>query len=63
MAAAVARDCTVITSTYNEPLITAEWALDVFTLARRAGLLTDASSPTGMPPPRSSTSWRRSSTP
>jgi pyruvate formate lyase activating enzyme len=38
--AAVARRCAVVTSTYNEPLITAEWAFDVFTLARRAGLRT-----------------------
>ncbi len=27
-------------STYNEPLITAEWAVEIFTHARRAGLLT-----------------------
>ena len=32
--------CQVITSTYNEPLITAEWAQEVFTLARQAGLRT-----------------------
>lgn len=38
--AGVARGCTVITSTYNEPLITAEWAHDVFVLAREAGLAT-----------------------
>jgi pyruvate formate lyase activating enzyme len=29
-----------IASTYNEPLITAEWAREIFTLARQAGLLT-----------------------
>ncbi len=40
VAAATAHDCTVITSTYNEPLISAEWAFDIFTLAKRAGLLT-----------------------
>ncbi|MFI5165073.1 MAG: AmmeMemoRadiSam system radical SAM enzyme [Thermoanaerobaculales bacterium] len=38
--AAVAHRCAVVTSTYNEPLITAEWAHDVFVSARRAGLLT-----------------------
>jgi pyruvate formate lyase activating enzyme len=32
--------CAVLTSTYNEPLITAEWAHDVFVLARAAGLRT-----------------------
>ncbi len=40
VAAAAARGCEVVTSTYNEPLITAEWAHDVFALARRAGLVT-----------------------
>ncbi len=30
----------VVVSTYNEPLITAEWAVEVFRQARRAGLLT-----------------------
>lgn len=40
VAAALARHCDVITSTYNEPLITAEWAHDVFSLARAAGLVT-----------------------
>ena len=29
-----------VVSTYNEPLITAEWAVDVFRLARKYGLLT-----------------------
>lgn len=29
----------VITSTYNEPLITSEWAVEVFTEAKRAGLV------------------------
>jgi pyruvate formate lyase activating enzyme len=40
VSAAVARHCDVITSTYNEPLITAEWAHDVFVEARAAGLVT-----------------------
>jgi pyruvate formate lyase activating enzyme len=30
----------IITSTYNEPLITAEWALEIFKLAKQAGLIT-----------------------
>jgi pyruvate formate lyase activating enzyme len=30
----------IVTSTYNEPLITAEWAVEVFKEARRAGLVT-----------------------
>jgi pyruvate formate lyase activating enzyme len=30
----------VITSTYNEPLITSEWAIEVFKLAKKAGLAT-----------------------
>jgi pyruvate formate lyase activating enzyme len=30
----------VLVSTYNEPLITAEWAVDIFKEARRAGLMT-----------------------
>jgi len=37
---AVARGAAAIVSTYNEPLITAEWAADVFDAARAAGLLT-----------------------
>ena len=32
--------CPAITSTYNEPLITAEWAHDIFTLAHEAGIRT-----------------------
>ena len=40
VAAAVARRCEIVASTYNEPLITAEWAHDVFAQARRAGLVT-----------------------
>jgi pyruvate formate lyase activating enzyme len=38
--AAVEQRCEVVTSTYNEPLITAEWAHDIFIRAHRAGLLT-----------------------
>jgi pyruvate formate lyase activating enzyme len=30
----------IVTSTYNEPLITSEWAVDIFRHARRAGLKT-----------------------
>jgi pyruvate formate lyase activating enzyme len=30
----------VVTSTYNEPLITSEWAVEIFRLARTAGLMT-----------------------
>ncbi|HMM34793.1 MAG TPA: AmmeMemoRadiSam system radical SAM enzyme [Thermoanaerobaculia bacterium] len=40
VAAALEAGAQVVTSTYNEPLITAEWAAAVFTEARRAGLLT-----------------------
>ncbi len=40
VAAAVEHGCPVITSTYNEPLITAEWAHDVFEVARKSGLAT-----------------------
>src|SRR5204862_305807 len=39
VAAAVARDCPVLVSTYNEPLITAEWAAEVFRKAKAAGLV------------------------
>jgi len=35
---AVARGCPVVVSTYNEPLITGEWAVEVFEAARRRGL-------------------------
>lgn len=37
---AMARGAPVITSTYNEPLITADWAAEVFDLAKEEGLLT-----------------------
>lgn len=30
----------IVTSTYNEPLITSEWAVEVFKIARREGLVT-----------------------
>ena len=40
VAAALEHSCRVVTSTYNEPLITAEWGHDVFVRARAAGLLT-----------------------
>mgnify|MGYP001236444893 CR=1 FL=1 len=36
---AVEHECRVVTSTYNEPLITSEWAIEIFRLARRAGLV------------------------
>jgi pyruvate formate lyase activating enzyme len=37
---ALALGAEVVVSTYNEPLITAEWAAEVFQEARRAGLMT-----------------------
>ncbi len=37
---ALAQGAKVVVSTYNEPLITSEWAVAVFRQARRAGLLT-----------------------
>ncbi|MFZ0797720.1 MAG: AmmeMemoRadiSam system radical SAM enzyme [Terriglobales bacterium] len=37
---ALAQDARVVVSTYNEPLITSEWAVEVFRQARQAGLLT-----------------------
>ena len=37
---AVRAGARVVTSTYNEPLITAEWAVEIFRLARSAGLRT-----------------------
>jgi pyruvate formate lyase activating enzyme len=33
-------NCRTVTSTYNEPLITAEWAVEIFRLARQHKLLT-----------------------
>ena len=38
--AAIMAGADAVVSTYNEPLITAEWAVEVFRLARQAGLLT-----------------------
>jgi pyruvate formate lyase activating enzyme len=38
--AAVRSGCRSVVSTYNEPLITSEWAVEVFKLARQAGLRT-----------------------
>jgi pyruvate formate lyase activating enzyme len=35
---AIEHDCPVVTSTYNEPLITSEWAVAVMRLARERGL-------------------------
>ncbi len=40
VAAALAEGAAMVTSTYNEPLITAEWAGAVFARAHEAGLLT-----------------------
>lgn len=40
VARAKAENALVITSTYNEPLITAEWAAEVFTAGKAAGLTT-----------------------
>lgn len=40
VAAALAAGAAMVTSTYNEPLITSEWSAAVFAEARRAGLLT-----------------------
>jgi pyruvate formate lyase activating enzyme len=37
---ALNRNCRVVTSTYNEPLISSEWAAEVFREARTNGLLT-----------------------
>ncbi len=34
------RDCEILASTYNEPLITSEWAVEIFKEARKAGLVT-----------------------
>ena len=37
---ALARGAQVVTSTYNEPLITSEWAMEIFSIAKKAGLIT-----------------------
>ena len=36
---ALEHDCPVLTSTYNEPLITSEWALEIFKLGQQSGLI------------------------
>jgi pyruvate formate lyase activating enzyme len=38
--AALQNKCQTVTSTYNEPLITSEWAVEIFKEARAKGLLT-----------------------
>ena len=38
--AALRSKAKVVTSTYNEPLITSEWAVEIFKLAKRVGLVT-----------------------
>jgi pyruvate formate lyase activating enzyme len=40
VAAAVQNGARIVASTYNEPLITAEWSVEVFRVARRHGLRT-----------------------
>ncbi|HTX17305.1 MAG TPA: AmmeMemoRadiSam system radical SAM enzyme [Bacteroidota bacterium] len=37
---ALRKGARVVTSTYNEPLITSEWAVEIFSLAKKAGLVT-----------------------
>lgn len=36
---ALRHGCKVLTSTYNEPLITSEWAVEIFKLGKQAGLV------------------------
>ncbi|MBN1688944.1 MAG: AmmeMemoRadiSam system radical SAM enzyme [Candidatus Omnitrophica bacterium] len=36
----IEQKCQVITSTYNEPLITSEWAVEIFKLAKAEGFIT-----------------------
>jgi pyruvate formate lyase activating enzyme len=40
LALAIDRGARIVTSTYNEPLITSEWAVEIFKAARVAGLKT-----------------------
>ncbi|HTK81275.1 MAG TPA: AmmeMemoRadiSam system radical SAM enzyme [Bacteroidota bacterium] len=40
VALAMDRGATIVTSTYNEPLITSEWSVEVFKVAKRYGLVT-----------------------
>jgi pyruvate formate lyase activating enzyme len=37
---ALRKGATLVTSTYNEPLITSEWAVEIFKLAKKVGLVT-----------------------
>ena len=37
---AVRHNARILTSTYNEPLITSEWAVEIFKLAKKVGLVT-----------------------
>ena len=37
---ALKQSAKVVTSTYNEPLITSEWAVEIFSLAKKVGLVT-----------------------
>jgi pyruvate formate lyase activating enzyme len=37
---ALRKKAKIVTSTYNEPLITSEWAVDIFKLAKHVGLIT-----------------------
>ena len=37
---ALKNEAKVVTSTYNEPLITSEWAVEIFKLAKKVGLVT-----------------------
>jgi pyruvate formate lyase activating enzyme len=37
---ALRKNARVVTSTYNEPLITTEWAVEIFKIAKKAGLAT-----------------------
>lgn len=39
VALAVESGCRVLTSTYNEPLITSEWAVEIFKLGKQSGLV------------------------
>jgi pyruvate formate lyase activating enzyme len=40
VALSVAQGARIVTSTYNEPLITSEWAVEIFKQAKSAGLMT-----------------------
>ena len=62
VALAEQQDARLVVSSYNEPLITAEWAAEVFKPAAGARLSSPASCPTAMRRPRRSTSSDRSPT-